>query len=137
MWHTGLVAPQDVRSSRTRAQTRVPCIGRQILNHCTTREAQFLFFSYISIFTLLFCCSVLFSLICFFSSFSLIYILFFYISISTLLFCCPVFFPFLFYFIISKSFLLVCCFLALFFSWHIALVKFLGFVFLLVWILIV
>ena len=28
-----------VESSRTRARTRVPCIGRQILNHCTTREA--------------------------------------------------------------------------------------------------
>ena len=27
-------------SSQTRARTRVPCIGRQILNHCTTREAQ-------------------------------------------------------------------------------------------------
>ena len=27
-------------SSWTRAQTRVPCIGRRILNHCTTREAQ-------------------------------------------------------------------------------------------------
>ena len=26
-------------SSRTRARTRVPCIGRQILNHCVTREA--------------------------------------------------------------------------------------------------
>ena len=25
-------------SSRTRARTHVPCIGRQILNHCTTRE---------------------------------------------------------------------------------------------------
>ena len=25
-------------SSRIRAQTRVPCIGRRILNHCTTRE---------------------------------------------------------------------------------------------------
>ena len=25
-------------SSQTRAQTHVPCIGRQILNHCTTRE---------------------------------------------------------------------------------------------------
>ena len=24
----------------TRARTRVPCIGRQILNHCVTREAQ-------------------------------------------------------------------------------------------------
>ena len=28
-----------VGSSRTRARTRVPCISRQILNHCATREA--------------------------------------------------------------------------------------------------
>ena len=28
-------------SSQTRARTHVPCIGRQILNHCATREAQF------------------------------------------------------------------------------------------------
>ena len=27
-------------SSRTRARTRVPCIGRQILNHCSTREVR-------------------------------------------------------------------------------------------------
>ena len=40
MWHTGLVAPQHVGSSWTRARTRVPRIGRQILNHCTTREAR-------------------------------------------------------------------------------------------------
>ena len=39
LWHTGLVAPRHVGSSRTRARTRVPCIGRRILNHCTTREA--------------------------------------------------------------------------------------------------
>ena len=39
LWHTGLVAPQNVGSSRTRARTRVPCIGRRILNHCATREA--------------------------------------------------------------------------------------------------
>ena len=38
---TGLVAPRHVGSSLSRAQTRVPCIGRQILNHCTTREALF------------------------------------------------------------------------------------------------
>ena len=31
-------------SSQTRARTPVPCIGRQILNHCATREALFLFF---------------------------------------------------------------------------------------------
>ena len=35
---TGLVAPRHVGSSRTRAQTHVPCIGRRILNHCATRE---------------------------------------------------------------------------------------------------
>ena len=39
MWRMGLVAPRHVGSSRTRAQTRVPCIGRRILNHCATREA--------------------------------------------------------------------------------------------------
>ena len=33
----GLVAPRHVGSSRTRARTRVPCIGRRILNHCATR----------------------------------------------------------------------------------------------------
>ena len=39
MWRTGLVAPWHVGSSQSRARTRVPCIGRQILNHCATREA--------------------------------------------------------------------------------------------------
>ena len=38
-WLMGLVAPRHVGSSQTRARTRVPCIGRQILNHCATREA--------------------------------------------------------------------------------------------------
>ena len=42
MWLTGLVALRHVGSSQTRARTRVPCIGRQILNHCATREAPFL-----------------------------------------------------------------------------------------------
>ena len=32
------VAPQHVESSKTRVQTRVPCIGRQILNHCATEK---------------------------------------------------------------------------------------------------
>ena len=40
LWHTGLVAPQHVGSSRTRDRARVPCIGRWILNHCTTREVH-------------------------------------------------------------------------------------------------
>ena len=35
----GLVAPQHVGSSRTRVQTRVPCIGRWILTHFAPREA--------------------------------------------------------------------------------------------------
>ena len=39
MWRTGLVAPRHVGSSRTRAQTHVPCIGRRTFNHCATREA--------------------------------------------------------------------------------------------------
>ena len=38
-WLTGPAAPRHVGSSQTRARTRVPCIGRQILNHCATREA--------------------------------------------------------------------------------------------------
>ena len=37
LWCTGSVAPQHVGSSRTRARTCVPCIGRRILNHCATR----------------------------------------------------------------------------------------------------
>ena len=34
-----LQIPRHVGSSQTRARTRVPCTGRQILNHCATREA--------------------------------------------------------------------------------------------------
>ena len=44
LWLMGPVAPRHVGSSQTRARTRVPCIGRQILNHCTTREAPTLHF---------------------------------------------------------------------------------------------
>ena len=36
---TGPAATWHVGSSQTRARTRVPCIGRQTLNHCATREA--------------------------------------------------------------------------------------------------
>ena len=42
---TGLVALRHVGSSQTRARTRVPCIGRQTLNHCATREALLLVFA--------------------------------------------------------------------------------------------
>ena len=38
LWCKGLVAPRHVGFSRTRDRTCVPCIGRQILNHCATRE---------------------------------------------------------------------------------------------------
>ena len=44
LWLTGLVAPRHVGSSQTRARTHVPCIGRQILNYCATREALLLLF---------------------------------------------------------------------------------------------
>ena len=46
LWLTGPAAPRHVGSSQTRARTRVPCISRQTLNHCATREALFsVFFS--------------------------------------------------------------------------------------------
>ena len=44
--HTGLVALQHVGSSWTRARTRVPCIGRWILNHSATREVPVRWFFY-------------------------------------------------------------------------------------------
>ena len=40
----GPAAPWHVGSSQTRARTRVPCIGRQTLNHCATREALGIFY---------------------------------------------------------------------------------------------
>ena len=43
LWHTGLVAPRHVKSFWTRDQTHVPCTGRQILNHWTTRKVPFSF----------------------------------------------------------------------------------------------
>ena len=39
LWLTGPAAPRHAGSSQTRARTRVPCISRQTLNHCATREA--------------------------------------------------------------------------------------------------
>ena len=44
LWFVGLVASGHVASSQTRDRTSVPCIGRQILNHWTTREVLTLFF---------------------------------------------------------------------------------------------
>ena len=53
LWCTGLVAPWHVGSSQTRDRTRVPCIGRWILNHCTTREVPISFLIFIIFFLLL------------------------------------------------------------------------------------
>ena len=44
LWLTGLVVPWPVGSSQTRARTHIPCIGRQTLNHCAAREAQYMLF---------------------------------------------------------------------------------------------
>ena len=49
MWLTGPAAPRHVGSSQTRARTRVPCISRQILNHCATREAPWIIFTIITL----------------------------------------------------------------------------------------
>ena len=40
MGYTGLVAPWHVGSSRIRDLTYLPCIGRGILNHWSSREIQ-------------------------------------------------------------------------------------------------
>ena len=45
----GLVTSRLVESSRTRDQTCVPCIGRWILNHLTTRKVLFYTFSMVKI----------------------------------------------------------------------------------------
>ena len=42
-WCAGFVALRRVGSPWTRDRTRVPCIGRQILNHWTTREVLLIF----------------------------------------------------------------------------------------------
>ena len=38
LWFSDLVAQGHVESSQTKDQTSVPCIGRCILNHWTTRD---------------------------------------------------------------------------------------------------
>ena len=42
----GARAPRHVGSSQTRAETRVLCIGRWILNHCAAREVPTTYFLY-------------------------------------------------------------------------------------------
>ena len=48
----GIVALWHVESSRSRNQTGVPCIGRQILNHWTTREVLLVYFTHTSLYLL-------------------------------------------------------------------------------------
>ena len=51
LWQMGLVAPQHVESSPTRDRTCVLCVGRQILNHQTTRKVPtFTYFSLVIIY---------------------------------------------------------------------------------------
>ena len=45
LWYMVLVALRHVKLSQSKDGTHVPCIGRQILNHQTTREVQFCTFS--------------------------------------------------------------------------------------------
>ena len=66
LWRTRSVALQHVGSSRTRDQTRVPCIGRWILKHCATRGAwkiKFLILVYQSIHLTLKCNQISFQIL--------------------------------------------------------------------------
>ena len=47
LWLAGFIAPRHVKSSQTKDQTCVPCIARQILSHCATREVPKLLNSYV------------------------------------------------------------------------------------------
>ena len=49
LWCTGLGALRRVGSSRTRDGSRVPCVGRRVLNPWATREVWLLFFFVFSI----------------------------------------------------------------------------------------
>ena len=43
LWHTGLAAPWHVGSSWTKDRICIPCTGRQILNHWTSRKVPSFF----------------------------------------------------------------------------------------------
>ena len=43
LWHRRLVALRHVKTSGTRAQTHVLCIGRQIINHWTTESPRIVY----------------------------------------------------------------------------------------------
>ena len=48
-WHAGFVAPRHVESSHTRDRTRIPCFGKWILYHWTSRKVPILVSLFISI----------------------------------------------------------------------------------------
>ena len=54
-WHISLAALWHMESFRTKEWTHVPCVSRQILTHCTTRQVPVCVFilSYISCFYIL------------------------------------------------------------------------------------
>ena len=54
----GPAAPRHVGSSQTRARTHLPCIGRQTLNHCATREVRQASFYMLISHTCIFLCEV-------------------------------------------------------------------------------
>ena len=66
----GLVALWHVGSSPTRARTHIPCIDRQILNHCDTREVPLCAFLVAVLGTTLYIHNVLPSLVSHFIDFS-------------------------------------------------------------------
>ena len=56
LWHRGLVASKPVGFPQTRDRICVPCIGKQILNHWTTREVlKVLLLMYVEVFHFLYC----------------------------------------------------------------------------------
>ena len=79
LWPTGPAAPRHAGSSQTRARICVPCIGRQILNHCATREALYCIFK-----------SIL--KVCFFLKFLFIYLfIYLFLAVLGLHFCARAF----------------------------------------------
>ena len=54
LWLTGLLAPRHFGSSQTRARTRVPCIGRQILTTAPPGKPLNFFYLFIYLFIYLF-----------------------------------------------------------------------------------
>ena len=115
MWLTGPAALRHVGSSQTRARTRVPCISRQTLNHCATREAPICLFLFL--FPLLqkvdqkgFCCDLCQGVLPMFSSKSFI--------VSSLTFRSLIHFEFIFVYGVKECSNFILLHVALQFSQH-------------------